>query len=169
VLTFESIVFSLGIAIAQPPLIQVLSNTKAPYNISTPTASLALRALTPEGLALMREKVQTLIASRTTLIPLLESLKPLGVGSVIGGNNANFVLLPILNRATGEPDNVRAQYIYKTLAGEHGVVVRYRGNEFGCKGCLRVTIGTTQENAVLLQELEKLLRLTLASTPNGNA
>lgn len=118
----------------------------------------------------MREKVQTLITSRTKLIPTLESLKPLGVGSVIGGNNANFVLLPILDREGGEPDNARAQYIYRTLAGEHGVVVRYRGSEFGCKGCLRVTIGTTEENMVLLQELEKQLRLTLASpTPNGDA
>ncbi|KAF9511086.1 hypothetical protein BS47DRAFT_1200377 [Hydnum rufescens UP504] len=158
----------LGIAIAQPPLIQVLSNTKAPYNISTPTASLALRALSPQGLALMREKLQALLASRAKLIPLLESLKPLGVGSVVGGNDANFVLLPILARAGGEPDNDRAQNIYKTLAGERGVVVRYRGSELGCAGCLRVTVGTAEENAVLLGELERLLRLTLLSpTPIG--
>ena len=37
----------MGVALAQPPLIQILSNTKAPYNISTPTAHLAVRALSP--------------------------------------------------------------------------------------------------------------------------
>jgi histidinol-phosphate aminotransferase len=111
----------------------------------------------------MREKLQALLASRAKLIPLLESLKSLGVGSVVGGNDANFVLLPILARAGGEPDNVRAQNIYRTLAGERGVVVRYRGSELGCTGCLRVTVGTAEENAVLLGELERLLRLTLPS------
>ncbi|KAF8755597.1 Histidinol-phosphate aminotransferase [Rhizoctonia solani] len=46
----------LGVAIAQPPLIQILTNTKAPYNISTPSASLALAALSPDGIATMTEK-----------------------------------------------------------------------------------------------------------------
>ena len=48
-------VVRLGIAIAQPPLIQILSNTKAPYNISTPTANLALSALETPALDLMRQ------------------------------------------------------------------------------------------------------------------
>ena len=38
----------LGISIAAPALTQILTNAKAPYNISTPTAALALRALKPE-------------------------------------------------------------------------------------------------------------------------
>jgi histidinol-phosphate aminotransferase len=69
----------LGIAIAQPPLIQILSNTKAPYNISTPTAYLALRALSPASLSAMRQKIETLKLSRAKLLSSLHSLK--GAGS----------------------------------------------------------------------------------------
>ena len=53
---------------------QVLFNTKAPYNISTPAAHLALSALSDEALAAMRAKVATLTASHAKL---LESLKGL--------------------------------------------------------------------------------------------
>ncbi|KAF6757759.1 hypothetical protein DFP72DRAFT_890578 [Ephemerocybe angulata] len=44
-------------------------------------------------------------------------------------------------------DSERAQKVYKYLAEQVGVVVRYRGNELGCEGCLRVTIGTEEENS----------------------
>src|SRR5712672_66362 len=73
----------LGIAIAQPPLIQILSNTKAPYNISTPTAHLALRALSPVSLSAMRENIETLKASREKLLSSLHSMKELGLGRAI--------------------------------------------------------------------------------------
>lgn len=153
----------LGAAIAQPPLIQVLTNTKAPYNISGPTAHLALKALSPEGLDLMRQKVQAIVASRASLIASLANLASLGIGRVIGGNDANFVVLPILSGigGAGAPDNGRAQTIYKRMAEQCGVVVRYRGGELGCTGCLRITVGTAEENRSMLQRLEESLRATL--------
>ncbi|KDN48331.1 hypothetical protein RSAG8_02923, partial [Rhizoctonia solani AG-8 WAC10335] len=94
----------LGVAIAQPPLIQILNNTKAPYNISTPSASLALAALSPEGISTMAGKIRTLNSNRDQLIKGLAKLAPLGVGAVIGGNHANFVVVPILSRGSdGSP------------------------------------------------------------------
>jgi len=167
---------SVGIALAHPAFIQILFNTKAPYNIATPSGLLALKALLPEGVAAMQEKCRILVTSR---IALLESLAKapfpeLGVGASIGGNDANFVLIPILDKQTsafcisiflsladihpsGKPDSARALKIYKTLAEEKGVVVRYRGNELGCTGCLRITIGTAEENRTCLEQLETTL------------
>lgn len=113
----------------------------------------------------MQQKARTLVTSRSLVISALEDLKPLGLGTVLGGNDANFVVLPILKGGSGEgsdePDNTRAQWIYKHMAEECGVVVRYRGGELGCKGCVRITIGTEEENKVLLQKLEESLRSTL--------
>ena len=155
--------FSLGIALAQPPLIQILSNTKAPYNISTPTAHLALSALSPESVARMQSVVRGLVAGRATLIAGLRELAPLGVGPAIGANDANFVVVPILTRPTGAdgaqgaPDSARAHAVYKTLAEERAVVVRFRGNEPGCAGCLRITVGTEVENAEVLAKLRVVL------------
>ncbi|EEB89304.1 hypothetical protein MPER_12613 [Moniliophthora perniciosa FA553] len=153
----------LGIAIAQPPLIQVLTNTKAPYNISTPTAHLALSALSPSSLSSMKAKVDTLVSSRAHLLKALGTLESLGVGQAIGGNDANFVLIPILNKDASDdgvrrPDNVRSQKVYKTLAEQRGIVVRFRGNEPGCEACIRITVGSEEENAAVIRELGKVLK-----------
>lgn len=147
----------LGIALAQPPLIQILSNTKAPYNISAPTAQIALSALSPESVAAMQVKAATLVASRDTLLQSLASLKTLGVGPSIGANDANFVMVPILG-TDGRPNNERALKVYKSLAEENGVVVRFRGKEPGCDGCLRITVGTQAEIRVVIERLQKVLR-----------
>lgn len=155
----------LGAALAQPPLIRILTNTKAPYNVSGPTAHLALAALSAEGISLMQQKARTLVSSRGDVIVKLKELQPLGVGDVIGKNDANFVILPILTGGTGEkrsePDNSRSQWIYKHMAEEMKVVVRYRGGELGMKGCVRITIGTEEENKIMLAKLEEALRMTL--------
>jgi histidinol-phosphate aminotransferase len=152
-----AISFRLGIALAQPPLIQVLANTKAPYNISTPSAQLALAALSKEAVQNMRLKCQILVESRKQLQKSLESLSALGVGDIIGGNDANFLVVPILNKETRLPDNVRANALYTELAENKGVVVRFRGKEAGCDGCLRITVGTTEENEILLRQLQSTL------------
>jgi histidinol-phosphate aminotransferase len=152
------ITYRLGIAFAQPPLIQVLTNTKAPYNISTPTAHLALAALAPPGVAGMQSKISTLISSRNSLTKSLAKLSSLGLGTPIGSSDANFLVVPILNCATRAPDNERAQKVYRSLAEEKGVVVRFRGNEAGCLGCLRITVGSEKENEVLLGMLEIVLK-----------
>ena len=144
----------LGIAIAHPALIHVLNNAKAPYNISTPTAYLALRALSPESLGLKRNKIAMLNASRVKLLQSLLTIS--AIGAPIGANEANFVMVPVLGK-DGTKDTGRAQAIYKTLAEEKGVVVRFRGKEQGCEACLRITIGTEEENEKVISKLKEVL------------
>jgi histidinol-phosphate aminotransferase len=107
----------------------------------------------------MRNKIDTLTTTRRKLITALSSLAPLGLGPVIGGNDANFVLVPILSKDGSRPDNVRSQKIYRTLAEEQGVVVRYRGGEAGCEGCLRITVGSDKETDILIEKLAGVLRV----------
>ena len=108
---------------------------------------------------MMKSKLDTLKTSRTTLLFTFTSLAHLGLGTSIGGNHANFVLIPILEKGTDKPDSERAHKVYKALAEENGVVVRYRGSEPGCKGCLRITVGTDEENEIVLEKLEKVLKV----------
>jgi len=144
----------LGIAIAHPALIHVLNNAKAPYNISTPTAYLALRALSPESLVLKRNKVAMLSASRVKLLRSLSTIP--AIGAPIGANEANFVMVPVLGKDR-KKDTDRAQAVYKTLAEEKGIVVRFRGKEQGCEACLRITIGTEEENEKVISKLKEVL------------
>lgn len=58
----------------------------------------------------------------------------------------------------GKPCNVTAQRLYESLAEQRGVVVRFRGKEAGCLGCLRITVGTEAENTRLIDQAGSVLR-----------
>lgn len=105
----------------------------------------------------MRDKVNTLVASRASLITSLATFAPLGLGPPIGANDANFVMVPVLSKDGGKPDSIRAQNIYRALAEENGVVVRFRGNEPGCEGCLRITVGSEEEHKTVLEKLAEVM------------
>lgn len=143
----------LGFLIGSPELVQILTNAKAPYNVSLPTASIGLQALSAEGLAVMAKNTEILNANRAVLIE--EVKKVPNVGEVLGGNDANFILVQILT--DGKPDSARAKAVYTEMAENKGVVVRFRGTEIGCEGVLRITVGTEDENKLLLQRLRELL------------
>ena len=95
----------------------------------------------------MHKYVDSIIRQRQRLLKSLLDLKH--VGRNIGGLDANFILLEILNK-DGEPSNEVALKLYNTLAIDNAVVVRFRGTELNCKGALRISIGTEEENKELL-------------------
>ncbi|KAF7726670.1 histidinol-phosphate transaminase [Apophysomyces ossiformis] len=146
----------LGIAISHPDIIQILNNTKAPYNIGTPSAQLAENSLSEEGVAVMRDYRARLIQQRSELMQKLQNFPVQGIGRILGANDANFILVQILDKEN-KPCNERSQRVYKELAESLGVVVRFRGKEYGCDGCVRITVGTEEENKVLLAKLEEAL------------
>jgi histidinol-phosphate aminotransferase len=151
---------SLGIAITSPALAQILNNIKAPYSVSTPTAFLASRALSPSGLSLFKQNISTLVANRSTLATDLLALKNekgrAGVVQILGGGHANFLVVQIGNK-DGEADNDLAKKAYLYLAETDKVVVRFRGNEVGCIACLRITVGTREECDRVVERLRTFL------------
>ncbi|CAG8474550.1 6100_t:CDS:2 [Acaulospora morrowiae] len=147
----------LGIGISNPEIIQLMNNTKAPYNVNSLTSSIALDALSPKNIEKMRSTTQQIQVEKTKLMSSIVRLR--GIGKIIGANDANFILVQILDETCEKPDRERAQSVYKKLAEYHGVVVRYRGSEFGCEGCLRITVGTPQENDTLIEKLGVALEI----------
>ncbi|KAI1248576.1 hypothetical protein MGN70_009776 [Eutypa lata] len=152
----------LGAAFTSPPIARLLNSLKAPYSISSPTSALASYAVSKEGLSTMRANREKIVRQRTRLIKELPKIK--GVGRLRGGTASNFLLYEILN-AKGEPDNIIALAVYEKLAENKRVVVRFRGKEHGCLGCLRITVGTEEEVTRFLASLEK----TLAEVNGGNS
>ncbi|TDZ47199.1 Histidinol-phosphate aminotransferase [Colletotrichum trifolii] len=144
----------LGAAFTSPPIARLLNAMKAPYNISSPTSALACYAVGDKGLAVMRENRAKILAQRDRIIAELPKIP--GVGRLRGGTESNFLLYEMLN-AEGKPDNVTALAVYERLAENKGVVVRFRGKEHGCLGCLRITIGTEDEVTRFLSSIEKML------------
>ncbi|KAL3427488.1 histidinol-phosphate aminotransferase [Phlyctema vagabunda] len=155
----------LGAAFTSPPIAALLNNLKAPYNISVPTSVIASQALEEGGLSVMRSNREKIIKQRERL--LLELPKVNGIGRFRGGVASNFLLVEILNEE-GKPDNKIALAVYERLAENKGVVVRFRGKEFGCLGCLRITVGTENEVTRFLKEVALVISEVYSSSKITN-
>lgn len=148
----------LGVAFTSSEIARLLNSLKAPYNISSPTSALASVALSPESLNVMRTNRALILKQRDRLVSSLPHVP--GIGRFLGGFDSNFVLVEILNRPRdqgGMPDNVTALAVYEQLAQSKGVVVRFRGKEYGCTSCLRVTVGTATEVDKFLRQVADVL------------
>jgi len=145
----------LGAAFTSEPIARLLNSLKAPYNISNPTSEIASQALQQQGLSVMRTNVEKIVDQRNRLLNELPKLK--GIGRFRGGAASNFLLVELLG-TDGKPDNVTALKVYEKLAEKRGVVVRFRGKEHGCLGCLRITVGTEKEVTRFLREIDDVLQ-----------
>jgi histidinol-phosphate aminotransferase len=146
----------LGAAFADPAIARILNNMKAPYNISNPTSQLAQAALSAKHLAVMEKNVALIVKQRERLLAELPKIP--GVGHLHGGTESNFLLFQMLDAPGGAPSNEVALAVYEGLAEERGVVVRFRGKEHGCLGCLRITVGTEKEVDRFLLEIRAVLQ-----------
>jgi len=130
----------LGMAFASTEIIAVLNKIKYPYNINILTQKHAINALkSPDQ---VKEWVKILLAERTVLI---NSLKKLPMVIHVYPTDANFVLVKVNN----------ANATYHQLV-DRSIIVRNRNSVTLCNDCLRITVGTPEENKILLEELKKL-------------
>lgn len=156
----------LGVAFSSPEIAFLLNNMKAPYNISSPTSAIASAALENKNLKVMRENRAKILQQRNRLLKEMPQIP--GVGRFLGGTESNFLLVEILDGEGGQPDNPTALAVYETMAGQRGVVVRFRGKEYGCTGCLRITVGTEKEVDRFLAELRSVLQQIYSSRKQVN-
>ncbi|RCK59453.1 Histidinol-phosphate aminotransferase [Candida viswanathii] len=143
----------LGITYSSKELSWFLNAMKYPYNISSLTSNIALKA-TNQGLSVMSDYVSKITKQRDLVLEKLLSLEY--VGRNIGGLDSNFILIEVLDKA-GKPSNEVAKELYNTLATDNSIVVRFRGSELNCTGGLRISIGTEEENKQLIARFEAVL------------
>ena len=128
----------VGFAFAQSEIIALLNKIKPPYNISTLNQQQALARLShPEEFESERNDILT---ERERLE---KELMQLAIVKQIYPSSANFLLV--------EVDN--ANNVYNTLVDKK-VIVRNRHSVI--KNCIRITVGTKQENETLLSELKDI-------------
>ena len=140
----------LGSSFAHESSTKFLHNIKPPYNISTLTSQIAKAALQPRSLEVFEAQKQKICAHRDTLCHSLLAIP--GVGRHRGGFDANFLLMKIQSDSSsrGVPNNDVALKLCQILLQEHGILIRYRGDLSGCEGCVRITVGTNEDNVRLL-------------------
>ncbi|HEY0751746.1 MAG TPA: imidazoleglycerol-phosphate dehydratase HisB, partial [Chitinophagaceae bacterium] len=129
----------LGMAFASKELVDILNKIKPPYNINQSTQELVMQALRE------KEKVdQSIEATLAGRAYLQKELQQLPVVEKIYPTDANFLLVK----------TQRAKDVYQYLL-KCGIVVRDRSNVLLCNDCLRITVGTEEENASLIFSLQE--------------
>ena len=130
----------LGMAFASPEIIAILNKIKYPYNVNRLTQEEAIKCLQqPEK---VQAWVKTLLEERTRV---MEEIVKLPCCIRVFPTDANFFLAKVYE----------ATQIYDYLVSE-GIIVRNRTHVALCNNCLRITIGTKEENDALLEALSKI-------------
>ncbi|HEX8195249.1 MAG TPA: histidinol-phosphate transaminase [Pyrinomonadaceae bacterium] len=128
----------IGMAFANAEIITLLNKVKPPYNVSQIAQETLLAALDKKAEV---EKVVAEIVRQREL--LAAELQKFSFVTRIYPSDANFLLIKTSD----------ANPIYKYLV-EQKIVVRNRTNVELCEGCLRITVGTPEENQTLLVALK---------------
>lgn len=128
----------LGMAFAARPVIDVLNKVKPPYNINQATQDIALEAL--QNIAQVNDWIKTTVAEREKLS---NELAALAMVKKVYPSDANFILIEVED----------ALNTYNSLV-DQGIIIRDRSKVALCEGCLRITIGTSEENETLLNALK---------------
>jgi len=132
----------LGMLFAHPDLVKLLSGIKYPYNLNALSLKEAMDAL--KRLDKAKLWVNTILEERDRLAAALEALD---LVQEVFPSDANFLLIKV-----EDPKGV-----YQFLM-EKGIIVRDRSSVPRCEGCLRITIGSPEENRQLIETLEKYLK-----------
>lgn len=140
----------IGLAVADPAVISLMSKVKYPYNINVVAQKMALMKLDE---AAKDKAVAEIVGQR---FRLEKELRKCPEVKGIYSSDANFLLVRFEN-----PDEVYE----RLLAG--GVIVRNRSKVPGCEGCLRITVGTPVENDRLLRLLSSSVAEPVEATTSG--
>ena len=127
----------LGMAFASEEIIDVFNKIKPPYNINQATQELVLKAL--DNVEQVNAWIRETVTERDQL-----STKLLNMEFVqhVYPSDANFILVK-----TTEP-----RKIYEYLV-DKSIIIRDRSKVALCAGCLRITVGTPEENQALIAAL----------------
>ncbi len=127
----------LGMLFAHPVLVHLLSGVKYPYNINALTLQEALTALSePKQAENWVRKIleeRELMSTQLKSMDIILELKP---------SDANFLLVKVEDPVA----------LYKFLMNR-GIIVRDRSSVPLCEGCIRITVGSPEENRSLIDTL----------------
>ncbi|MGJ1434015.1 histidinol-phosphate transaminase [Sphingobacterium spiritivorum] len=127
----------LGMAFASKEIIEVFNKIKPPYNINQATQDIVLEAL--NQVDQVNAWIKETVSERELLV---KELVKIGYVQYITPSDANFILVRM--------DDPRGLYTYLV---QHGIIVRDRSKVELCEGCLRITVGTPDENKILLEKM----------------
>ena len=129
----------LGMAFASNDIISLFNKVKYPYNVNLLTQEKAIEIL--HSPSKIQQWLSIITTERAHLLPAIGELP---ICQHIYPTDSNFFLVRVTD----------ADGIYRYLV-ERGIIVRNRNRVALCGNCLRITVGTPQENCDLLSALRQ--------------
>ncbi len=129
----------VGMAFASEPIIDIFNRIKPPYNINSASQKLVLEAL--DNTDKINAWIKTIVEEREILSAELSKFEFV---LKIFPSEANFLLVKTKDAVS----------IYNFLVQKE-IIVRDRSKVELCEGCLRITIGTKEQNELLLNTLKQ--------------
>jgi histidinol-phosphate aminotransferase len=118
----------------------VLQKVIAPYPVPTPVLQAALAALSPAGLAASRDSVAILVAERVRLSAALAKLSAV---KRVWPSDTNYLLVEVADAA-------------QAMAAGRAAGVIWRDRSKDVPNCIRITVGTAEENNATLETLSRV-------------
>lgn len=129
----------LGMAFSSKEIISIFNKIKPPYNINQATQDLVLEAL--GNVEQVNKWIKDTVDERDKLVKALAAIAEI---QHITPSDANFVLAKL----------VEPRELYNFLVNK-GIIVRDRSKVELCEGCLRITVGTAEENIKLIEAIQQ--------------
>lgn len=130
----------VGVAYAHTELIAILNKIKYPYNLNIATQGYVLKAL--DNVDAMYEFVSRISENRDLLAQEIIKLR---ATEKVFPSDSNQLLVKFRN----------AKALFQKLL-ENKIIVRDRSNVTLCEDCLRISVGTKEENSILIEALKRL-------------
>lgn len=130
----------IGILYASAEITAVLNKIKPPYNLNSLSQEKALKTIS--DINILKNELSLIKAEKSTLFKELLQVKFI---QKVYPSDANFILIKVDD----------AEKRYNQLL-EKGIVIRNRNSQPLCKNCLRISVGTAEENQQLINTLKKL-------------
>jgi len=122
----------VGLAIADEKVVSIFKQVKYPYNIGTDTLDIVEKNLEKD----FSGQISEIIDQREMLSGILPEFRCV---EAVYPSDANFLLVKV----------TRARDLYERMIAQE-LIVRDRSKTPGCEGCLRITVGTPEENRKLI-------------------
>jgi histidinol-phosphate aminotransferase len=136
----------LGYVCGRPEWIEAFNKTRSPFNINVVTEAVAIKLI--ENKKVLDAQAAKVLAERERVRPLLEALP----GLTVYPTAANFFLARVQGGAGAGPR------VFESLKSQGVLVKDFSGGHPLLENCLRLTIGTPDENRILLAALREALK-----------
>jgi histidinol-phosphate aminotransferase len=131
----------IGVLVASQAIVEELNKIRLPYNINSLSQAVAVTALKHK--TVIKRQISLLISEREKLYNALSKLRSL----IVYPSETNFIMFRTSSDASA---------VHRKLK-QAGILIKSLNKPGPLKNCLRVTIGTPEENKEFLAALKKIL------------